>query len=214
MKLKKKEGQSVDTLLLLRRQNKRSQPVHMSQALQSRGSNPQSSGSRLLVSTVGLVMPSAASGWSPSRAGGQLHAQRLAGRRQPVYLVPALQSRWSSPEASDRCLPISPWTRSTLSHWSWCRRSAIHRATCEGETASTTCILHPEQVKATEILSLGPALRTVRRGVLPSWLPDHREIWKLKAHRRFKHQLVTTRPINFRDNQMGKGKCRNVTNRN
>ena len=140
MKLKKKEGQSVDTLLLLRRQNKRSQPVHMSQALQSRGSNPQSSGSRLLVSTVGLVMPSAASGWSPSRAGGQLHAQRLAGRRQPVYLVPALQSRWSSPEASDRCLPISPQTRSTLSHWSWCRRSAIHPATCEGETASTTCI--------------------------------------------------------------------------
>ena len=36
----------------------------------------------------------------------------------------------------------------------------------------------------------------------------------LQAHRKFKHQTVTTAPNNTRDNQMAKGKCRNVTNRN
>ena len=36
----------------------------------------------------------------------------------------------------------------------------------------------------------------------------------LQAHRRFKHQPVTTGPTNTRDNQMAKGKRRNITNRN
>ena len=36
----------------------------------------------------------------------------------------------------------------------------------------------------------------------------------LLALRRFKHQLVTTGPTKARDNQMAKGKRRNITNRN
>ena len=36
----------------------------------------------------------------------------------------------------------------------------------------------------------------------------------LQAHRKFKHQPVTTGPTNIRDNQMAKDKYRNITNRN
>ena len=36
----------------------------------------------------------------------------------------------------------------------------------------------------------------------------------LKVHRRLKHQPVTIRPSNTSENQMAKGKRRNVTNRN
>ena len=36
----------------------------------------------------------------------------------------------------------------------------------------------------------------------------------LQVHRKFKHQTVTTGPTKARDNQMVKGKHRNVTNRN
>ena len=36
----------------------------------------------------------------------------------------------------------------------------------------------------------------------------------LQAHRRYKHQPVTAGPTNTRDNQMAKGKGKNVTNRN
>ena len=35
----------------------------------------------------------------------------------------------------------------------------------------------------------------------------------LQAHKRFKHKPVT-RPTNTKDNQMAKGKYRNITNRN